>query len=323
VISGEPDAMLASLERIGRFAAGASPAAGRGVAPASGRGAVALASGRGAVAPAAGRRAASPAALLLGVHLEGPFLSPERAGTHAPDRLIVPDLGLIARFVATGPVTMVTLAPELDGALEAIALLRHHGVVVSLGHSNSTAAEAAAAIDAGATAVTHLFNAMSPVSSRAPGLAGLALADRRVAVQVIADGVHVAPELLAVAVNAALERLSLVTDATSLAGQPDGRLRLGEVEIELRGGVARRVGDGTIAGGASSLLDGLRRLAGLTPELGAALAAVTERPARLVGRTDVGHLRPGGPADVVVLDENLELRQVLLAGFRVGEGARP
>jgi len=161
--------------------------------------------------------------------------------------------------------------------------------------------------------VTHLFNAMPSLSARAPGLTGLALTDRRLRLQLIADGKHVADELVRLAFAAAPGRCSIVTDATSLAGNGNSQQMLGDVPIAMSEGVARRP-DGTIAGGASTLLDGLRHLSSLSVGLAEALAAVTERPARVLGRADVGHLRPGSPAHLVVLDDRLELRDVLVSG---------
>ncbi len=281
LVSGEPEATCSAARRIGELVASPDPLG----------------------------------AAVLGVHLEGPFLS--RAGTHPVERLRLPDLELAERLVRSGPVSMVTLAPELPGALELVAMLVERGIVVSLGHSEASAQAAARAFDAGAAAVTHLFNAMPPVSARQPGLVARALVDERIALQLIADGGHVADELLRLAFAAAPGRCSLVTDATSLAGHGEGRQLLGEVEIEVRDGVARRP-DGTIAGGASTLAFGLRRLVGLGIQLPQALAAVTTRPARLARRSDLGQLRPGAPANLVILDDRLEVDEVLRQGARVG-----
>ncbi len=273
------------------------------------------------IAELAGRRRGDGAHILgariLGVHLEGPFLSPRCPGTHPLEWLRAPDGPLLRRLLEGGPVTMMTLAPELPGATELVEELCRHGVVVSLGHSAATAEQAAPAVRAGATVVTHLFNAMAPLSSRSPGLAGLALSDTRMRLQVIADGVHLADELVRLAFAAAPGRCSIVTDATSLAGCGGGDLMLGDVPITLKGGVARRP-DGTIAGGASTLLHGLRRLCSLSIDLPEALEAVTEGPARTIGRADVGHLRQGRPADLVVLDDRLELQEVLVNGQSLG-----
>jgi N-acetylglucosamine-6-phosphate deacetylase len=262
---------------------------------------------------------ASGGARILGVHLEGPFLSPRCPGAHPLEWLRAPDGALLRRLLGAGPVTMMTLAPELPGAAQLVEELCRNGVVVSLGHSAATAQEAAAGVGAGASIVTHLFNAMAPLSSRSPGLAGLALSDTRLRLQLIADGAHVADELVRLAFAAAPGRCSIVTDATSLAGCGGGQLVLGDVPITLEGGVARRP-DGTIAGGASTLLHGLRRLCALSLGLPEALGAVTEGPARALGRTDIGHLRQGGPANLVVLDDRLELKEVLVNGQPIGPG---
>jgi len=283
LITGDPAAALAALSRIATFSA----------------------------TPFAERR--SGRAEVIGVHLEGPFLSPRRAGTHPAQWLLEPDAALTERLLAAGPVSMVTLAPELAGALEVIGHLARRGIVVALGHSDASAEDARRAVEAGARAVTHLFNAMPPVTARQPGLAGAALADPRLTLCVIGDGVHVSSELLALVLAAAPSRLCLVSDATSLAGGSAGAQHLSEVAIELVDGVARRA-DGTIAGGARALLDGVRQLASLTPDLAAVFAAASEHPARLLGRDDVGCLRPGGAADLVVLDDDLSLREIVVGG---------
>jgi N-acetylglucosamine-6-phosphate deacetylase len=252
-------------------------------------------------------------AFILGAHLEGPFLSSSRAGTHPVEWLRPPDLELARKLLSAGHVTMVTLAPELPGAIELTSWLTGQGIVVSLGHSAATAAQAAAAVDAGASVVTHLYNGMAPISARAPGLAGFALTDARARVQLISDGGHVADELIRLAFMAAQGRCSLVSDATSLSGGNHRGDMLGDVPITLVQGVARRA-DGTIAGGASKLLEGVQHLASLSLGLATALSAVTELPARVLGRRDIGHLRPGGAANLVVLDDNLALRQVVIDG---------
>ncbi len=256
-------------------------------------------------------------AFILGAHLEGPFLASSRAGTHPVERLQKPDLELARRLLAAGHVTMVTLAPELPGAIELTTWLTGRGIVVSLGHSAASAAQAAAAVDAGASVVTHLYNGMAPISARAPGLAGLALTDGRVRVQLISDGGHVADELIRLAFMAAPGRCSLVSDATSLSGGGESGRMLGDVPITLVQGVARRA-DGTIAGGASTLLEAVQRLASLSLGMATTLAAVTELPARVLGRQDIGHLRPGGAANLVVLDDSLALRQVVINGVPAG-----
>jgi N-acetylglucosamine-6-phosphate deacetylase len=250
---------------------------------------------------------------VLGVHLEGPFLSPLRLGAHAPAARRDPDTGLLERLLDAGPISQVTLAPELPGALVLIDLLHVRGVTVSLGHSDATAAEAGAAFGHGVRTVTHLFNAMRPFVPRDPGIAGAALAHGQVVVQLIADGAHLADDTVRVVWQSAAGRVALVSDAIAAAGAGDGRFSIGPVEAVVRNGVAR-LHDGTLAGSTSTLLDGVRRLHGLGVPLEAAVGAATTVPARVAGRPDLGSLRPGAIADVAVLDESLELVSVLVAG---------
>ncbi|MGO9581189.1 MAG: N-acetylglucosamine-6-phosphate deacetylase [Acidimicrobiales bacterium] len=258
-------------------------------------------------------RRQSAGARILGIHLEGPFLSPLRAGTHPIERLATPDVDLLSSLLDAGPVTMVTIAPELEGAPELIAECRRRGVVVSFGHSDADAAEARRGFEEGGRAVTHIFNAMRPLVAREPGLAGAALADPRVTLQVIADGVHVADDMLRLVLTAGRGRWNLVSDATAASGLGDGEFLLGEVPVVAEGGVVRRA-DGTIAGSAAKLLDGVRHLAALGVELGEVLSAASERPAALLGREDLGQIRVGAPACLVVLGDDLVLEDVILDG---------
>ncbi|HEX7084266.1 MAG TPA: N-acetylglucosamine-6-phosphate deacetylase [Gaiellaceae bacterium] len=250
---------------------------------------------------------------LLGIHLEGPFLSPHRAGAHPPQHLRAPDRALAERLLDAGPVGYVTLAPELPGALELVDLLRRRGVVVSFGHTDATAAQMRAGFDRGVRTVTHLFNAMRPFGHREPGPAGAALARDDVVVQLIVDGHHLADETVLVALRAAPGRLALVTDAMAAAGRGDDTFPLGETNVQVSGGVARRE-DGTLAGSTLTLLEAVRNLHALGAPLADALAAASEVPARVLGRHDVGSLQPGAPADAIVLDDRLELVRVLREG---------
>jgi N-acetylglucosamine-6-phosphate deacetylase len=250
---------------------------------------------------------------VLGAHLEGPFLSPKRLGAHPASAQRDPDRALLERLLDAGPVAQMTLAPELPGALELVDVLQARGIVVSCGHSNATADEAAAAFDRGVRSVTHLFNAMRPFAHRDPGLAGAALARDDVIVQMILDGHHLADETAKVVWKAAAGRVALVTDAMAATGVGDGRFRLGGVEVEVRDGVARRTEDGVLAGSVATMLEGVRRLHALGAALPDAIAAATSVPARLTGRIP-GVLRAGGDADVVVLDDRLEIRAVFVGG---------
>jgi N-acetylglucosamine-6-phosphate deacetylase len=187
------------------------------------------------------------------------------------------------------------------------------GVLVALGHSDATADAANAGFDAGARTVTHVFNAMNGLTSRAPGLAGTALARADVAVQAILDGHHLSAETAAVVVAAAGRRLVLVSDALAAAGAPDGKYRLGDVDVTKVGDEARHAGGG-LAGSVSPLISCVRRAVDAGATVEHALAAASSRPAQLIGRTDLGLLRPGDRADVVVLDDTLTVSSAYVAG---------
>jgi N-acetylglucosamine-6-phosphate deacetylase len=250
---------------------------------------------------------------VLGAHLEGPFLAPQRLGTHPLSARRDPDVDLLERLLAAGRVSHVTLAPELPGALELVDLLRARGVTVACGHSDATADEARAAFRRGARTVTHLFNAMRPFAAREPGLAGAALADPSVPVQVILDGVHLAEDTAKLVWAVASGRVALVTDAVAAAGVGDGNYRLGSVDICVTDGVVRRDG-GVLAGSTVTMIESIRNLVDLGASLEAALSAATEVPARIARRDDVGRLEAGARADVVVIDDNVEIVRVLAAG---------
>jgi N-acetylglucosamine-6-phosphate deacetylase len=230
-------------------------------------------------------------ALPLGAHLEGPFLSANRLGAHSAAARRDPDLALLARLLAAGPVRLVTLAPELRGAEELIDALVARGITASCGHSDATAEQAHAAFDRGARTVTHLFNAMRSFHHRDPGIAGAALARDDVTVQLILDGVHLAPEVAAIAWRCAAGRLALVTDAVAGSG---------------------RTLDGALAGTKLTMLEAVRNLHALGIPLEDALAAASTVPARVLGLER--ELTPGKPADIVVLDDSLEIRAVYVGG---------
>ncbi|HZB76577.1 MAG TPA: N-acetylglucosamine-6-phosphate deacetylase [Solirubrobacteraceae bacterium] len=256
-------------------------------------------------------RAGAPC--VLGAHLEGPFLHPAQMGTHLPEHRRDPDRQLLERLLAAGPVAHVTLAPELPGALDLVDLLAARGVSVAAGHSDATAAQAHAAFDRGVRTVTHLFNAMRAPTAREPGLALAALARPDVTVQLIADGHHVADDAVRVAWAAASGRLALVTDAAAAAGAGDGSFTLGGRPVRAEGGVVRDAG-GRLAGSALTMHTAVRRLHALGIPLAGALAAATMVPAAIAGRPELGTLAPGSPADVVVLDDRLEVVAVLVGG---------
>jgi N-acetylglucosamine-6-phosphate deacetylase len=256
---------------------------------------------------------------LAGIHLEGPWLSPRRSGAHQPGALTHPTPGAIEELLTAGggAVRMVTLAPELPGGLDAVGRLADAGVLVAIGHTDATYDEARAALDAGARLGTHLFNAMRPLHHRDPGPVG-ALLDAPVDVELIADGVHLHPAVLRTVFAAKPGRCILVTDAMAAAGAPDGDYRLGPMAIEVRDGVARLAdgsGDGAIAGSTLTMDAAVRfavRSAGL-PLLDVVRAASTT-PAAAWGLDDVGSIEAGRRADLVVLDDRLEVVRVMRAG---------
>jgi N-acetylglucosamine-6-phosphate deacetylase len=251
---------------------------------------------------------------VIGVHLEGPFLSPLRLGAHPVTARRDPDPALLERLLAAGPVSEMTLAPELDGALELIDLLHARGVVASCGHTDATAEQAALAFDRGAATVTHLFNAMRPLGHRDPGIAGAALARDDVIVQVILDGHHLARETAQLVWRTAPGRVALVTDAIAAAGTDATTTRLSGIDVEIRDGIARRA-DGVLAGSVVTMIESVRNLHALGASLVDAIAAATSAPARAARRPGLGVLEPGGEADIVVLDDRLEIRTVLRAGL--------
>jgi N-acetylglucosamine-6-phosphate deacetylase len=242
----------------------------------------------------------------LGAHLEGPFISPWRLGMHPAAARRDPDAALLERLLAAGPVAHVTLAPELPGAREVIDTLVARGITVALGHTDATAEEAHAAFDRGARHVTHLFNAMRPFAHRDPGIAGAALARDDVAVELILDGHHLSDEAAQLALRAARGRIVLVTDALAAAGMGDGEWRLGPQPVLVRDGVAR-LEDGVLAGSVLTMPRAIRELVRLGATEAEALHAASRRS-----------LAPGSPADVVVLDDALEVRDVVLGGVRRG-----
>lgn len=256
---------------------------------------------------------------VAGIHLEGPWLSPARCGAHDPELMRAPDPAEIDAALAAGDGTirMVTLAPELPGCDAAIRRLVDAGVVVAVGHTNATYEQTARAVDLGATVGTHLFNAMPPLHHREPGPALALLADPRVTVELIADGVHLHPAVVrAVIAAAGAKRVALVTDAMAAAGCGDGTFRLGAVPIDVVDGVARVQGTSTIAGSTATMDQLFRTVAGpgSDAELAAAVRMTSATPARALGLDRVGVLKPGYDADLVVLDRGLQVTAVMMHG---------
>ena len=250
---------------------------------------------------------------VIGAHVEGPFISPERPGTHQREHRRDPDLALLDRLLDAGRVTEFTLAPELAGADALVARLLERGVVVSAGHTNATAAQAHAAFDLGVTTVTHLFNAMRPFRSRDPGIIGVALTRPGVYVQMIVDGHHLADETVLLIWAAAGGRVALVSDATAGAAGGGASYQLGDIAIEIENGVPVRE-DGVLAGTVLTMIDAVRNLHALGIPFEDAVGAATDVPARILGRDDLGVLEPGGRADVVVLDDRMDIVRVVCGG---------
>ena len=250
---------------------------------------------------------------VVGAHVEGPFLSPERLGTHPREHRRDPDLSLLDRQLDAGRVTSYTLAPELPGADVLIKRLLEREIVVSAGHTNATAAQAHTAFDLGVSTVSHLFNAMRPFRSRDPGIVGVALTRPDIYLQMIVDGHHLADETVRLIWAAAAGRVALVTDATAGANENPGSYQLGDIEIESSGGVVIRE-DGVFAGTVLTMIDAVRNLHSLGISFEDAVGAATSVPARILGCSDLGVLEPGGAADIVVLDERLEIVRVLCGG---------
>jgi len=251
---------------------------------------------------------------VIGAHVEGPFLSPERLGTHPREHRRDPDVALLDRLLDGGRVTELTLAPELPGAERLVARALERGVVVSAGHTDAPAAQAHAAFDLGISTVTHIFNAMRPFRSRDPGIVGVALTRRDVFVQMIVDGHHLADETVLLIWAAAAGRVGLVTDAMAGAGVNPGSYPFGDLEIEIADGGVPLRDDGVFAGTVLTMLDAVRNLHALGIPFTEAVGAATEVPARIIGRTDLGVIEPGAPADIVVLDDRLEIVRVVCGG---------
>jgi N-acetylglucosamine-6-phosphate deacetylase len=250
---------------------------------------------------------------ILGMHLEGPFLSPNRLGTHEASARRDPDLALLERLLDAGPVRLMTLAPELPGAEDLIDRLLERGVAVSIGHTDATAAQANAAFNRGARSVTHLFNAMRPFLHRDPGIVGAALARDDVVVTIILDGIHLAPETAKTVWRAARGRTALVTDAITGAGAAEGSYSLGSLDVHVHEGTVRGP-DGVLAGSVLTMIEAVRNLLDLGAPIEDAVEAATATPARVLGEPDLGRLDVGLPADIVVLDDCFEIERVLVGG---------
>ncbi|MFD0692160.1 N-acetylglucosamine-6-phosphate deacetylase [Actinomadura fibrosa] len=255
---------------------------------------------------------------IAGIHLEGPYLARDRCGAHDPALLRKPDPAEFRRLVALGRghLRMITLAPELPGALDLVREAADAGVLAAVGHTDATGATARAAFDAGARVATHLFNAMRPLHHREGGPIAAALNDPRVTVELINDGVHVEPGVARLVFAAAGPRVALITDAMAAAGMGDGDYRLGVMDVQVRDGRATLAGGTSIAGSTITMADAFRRAVtdvGLPIERASEAASLT--PARALGLDPrIGSLEPGKDADLLVLEDDLTVARVMKRG---------
>jgi N-acetylglucosamine-6-phosphate deacetylase len=253
----------------------------------------------------------------LGIHLEGPFLSHKRRGVHPPENLLEPTIGVFDRLwqAARGHVRMMTIAPEIPGAMEVIAEAARRGVCVSIGHSDAELPAAKHAVEAGARHATHTFNAMRPLDHRSPGILGQVLSDDRITADVIADGIHVAPEVIKLFLQAkGVERAVLITDAISATGMPDGSYQLGPIHVEVKDG--KCTSGGSLAGSVLTMDRAVRNVTQFSSwTLREAVQAATLNPARTVGLSAKhGALVPGARADFAVLSSAGEVLKTIVGG---------
>ncbi len=256
-----------------------------------------------------------------GIHLEGPFLAAAQCGAHEPSLLRAPDPVSVGRLITAGrgTLSMITVAPELPGALAAISQLTDAGVHVAVGHTDAGRDTVAAAVDAGATTATHLFNAMRGLHHREPGPVPVLLNDDRVSVELIVDGFHLHPDVVRLAVAVAgRERTVLITDAMAAAGMPDGDFVLGGLRVEVHGGRARLVeadgSPGAIAGSTLTMAGAFERMTGIVGDVEAVAAMASSNAARHFGLEEVGRIETGCRADLCVVDDHGALQRVMHGG---------
>jgi N-acetylglucosamine-6-phosphate deacetylase len=253
----------------------------------------------------------------LGIHLEGPFLSHKRRGVHPPEYLVTPTIEVFEKMwqAARGHVRMVTIAPEIPGAMEVIAEAARRKVCVSIGHSDAELPTAKEAVKAGANHATHTFNAMRPLDHRDPGIIGEVLSDDHITADLIADGIHVSPEVVKVFLQAkGRERAVLITDAISATGMPDGHYQLGPIQVEVKDG--KCTSNGSLAGSVLTMDRAVRNITKFSNwSLNDAVRAATLNPAQAVGLSKhQGVLAPGANADFVVLNSAGEVLKTIVAG---------
>jgi N-acetylglucosamine-6-phosphate deacetylase len=260
-------------------------------------------------------------AKVLGVHLEGPFLSIKKVGAQRADLLLELDSDLIKKWQAISgdAIKLITLAPELKNSFEFIEYLTKHNIVASIGHTNATFAEAMAAIDAGCTHVTHLFNAMSGIHQREPGVVTAALLSEKVSTELIVDNAHLHPAIVRlISKMKGLDKIILVTDAMRAKCLPDGRYDLGGQQVDVKKGVAK-LSDGTLAGSTLNLISAIKNMREFTDyEWIDVFRFASENPAKMLGIFDrKGSLAVGKDADFVVLDEKMDVVMTVCEGMTV------
>jgi N-acetylglucosamine-6-phosphate deacetylase len=253
----------------------------------------------------------------LGVHLEGPFLSHKRRGVHPPENLVAPTIAIFDRLwqAARGHVRMMTIAPEIPGAMEVITEAARRNVCVSIGHSDAEMPVARAAVTAGARHATHTFNAMRPLDHRDPGIVGEVLSDDRLSADIIVDGIHLDPVVVELFLKAkGTERAVLITDAISATGMPDGHYQLGPIEVDVKDG--KCTSGGSLAGSVLTMDRAVRNVTKFSRwSLRNAVRAATLNPARAVGLADHrGQLAPGAEASMVVLSSTGEVLKTVVRG---------
>ena len=259
-----------------------------------------------------------PGARMLGLHLEGPFINPEKRGAHTAKYIRRPSTLIFDQLLACSShqIKLITVAPEVEGSLELIRFARAKGVVVSLGHSNATLEETMAAIALGAGNATHTFNAMRPFSHRDPGILGAVLTAPEIWAELIADGVHVSPAAINLCIQCkSARRILLISDAVSATGMPEGQYRLSDIEITLSGGICR-TREGQLAGSTLTQDQALRNMVGWSHlPLEAVLGMLTRNPAQSLGIAESkGTLAEGRDADMVLLDRNLRVHTTIIQG---------
>lgn len=252
----------------------------------------------------------------FGIHLEGPFISHTRRGVHPSQDLLAPTVKVFERFwqAARGHIRMMTIAPELEGALEVVGAAAARGVCVSVGHSDAGLNAARAAVSAGARHATHTFNAMRPLNHRDPGIVGAVLTDARLTADIIADGIHVDPVVVKLFLQAkGRDGAVLITDSTAAAGMPDGQYRLGSFEVQVRDGKCTL--DGRLAGSVLTMDRAVRNVMQFAEwSLQDAVCLATRNAARAGGVAGRGVLAPGSAADIVVLDPAGAVRKTIIGG---------